>query len=269
MLKKISFKNILVLSSSVILLFLMTGCSAYEMQSNTTGDNQQTYNIDELNSYGDWVYVSPYGEVWRPYAVADWAPFDNGHWSYLNDNWTWVSYEPFGWIVYHYGYWYYDQFYGWVWIPSDNPWMPANVEWLNYDNYVCWAPLPPRGIKYRNPWDDGESSYHPWHVVRSRDFTEGNIHNYILNRPPARDRTDEISITRDAPGRTFVERSTGRNIPDMRTKKETIKFPKRQLQRMVLPDRERERVNENSSRVRERVLINRDEFRRQHPEKRR
>ena len=256
-----------ILLSSFIILFLMTSCATTEMQGNATDNYPQSYNIDDLNSYGEWIYINPYGDTWRPYAVSDWAPFDNGHWSWINDNWTWVSYEPFGWIVYHYGYWYYDSFYGWVWIPSDTPWTPANVMWLTYNDYVCWAPLPPKGVSYREPWERAEN--HPWHIVRSKDFTQVNVHNYFITNPPTRVRTGEVSMTRGEPGRRFIENSVGRNIPDLRAQQENVRLPKRQLQKMVLPDQERTRVNENSPRVRERVLIKRDEFKRQQSRRRR
>jgi hypothetical protein len=247
--------------------FILSSCATTETQSNSTYDNSLNYNVDDLNSYGEWIYVNPYGNVWRPYAVSDWAPFDNGHWSWINKNWTWVSYEPFGWIVYHYGYWYYDPFYGWVWIPSDGPWLPANVTWFNYDDYVCWAPLGPRGIVYRNPWEP--ASFHPWHVVRSRDFTEVNIHNYTIVNPPVKVRTNNVSIIRQQPGRDFIERSVGRNIPDLKTRQETVTLPKRQLQREVLPDQEKTKVNQNSARVKNNVLLKRDEFKRQQSERKR
>ncbi|MCX7916289.1 MAG: hypothetical protein N3A53_08330, partial [Verrucomicrobiae bacterium] len=50
--------------------------------------------------------------------------------------------EPFGWAVFHYGRWYYDDYYGWIWIP-DRIWGPAWVEWRETETYVGWAPLLP------------------------------------------------------------------------------------------------------------------------------
>ena len=35
----------------------------------------------------------------------DWAPYTDGYWAYTDGGWTWVSYEEFGGIVYHYGRW--------------------------------------------------------------------------------------------------------------------------------------------------------------------
>ncbi|MGD8782709.1 MAG: hypothetical protein PVH88_27610 [Ignavibacteria bacterium] len=38
-----------------------------------------------------------------------------------------------------YGYWYDDET---VWIPEDNGWSPAVVQWYEDEKYISWAPLP-------------------------------------------------------------------------------------------------------------------------------
>jgi hypothetical protein len=249
-----------VLLSSLIILFLMTRCSSAYTQ-NSTNDNQQSYNIAELNSYGEWIYVNPYGNVWRPYAVSDWMPFDNGHWVYSNTgNWTWVSYEPFGWIVYHYGNWYDDPFYGWVWIPSDGIWSPANVMWLHYGNYVSWAPRPPRGIVYGRPWEINQAKY--WHVVKFNDFTKENIRNYRVTNL-IRNESGGREIINRQPARQLVERSIGRSVPGVKVQRQTVKLPQRNIERMNLPQQEKTRVDQNTIRVRKEVLVPRDKFNRQ------
>ena len=88
------------------------------------------YDIADLNSYGEWVAVNPYGRVWRPYVAAGWQPFSYGHWIYSDVGWVWVSYEPFGWVVYHYGSWFWSEDEGWVWVPGYGGWSPATVDWL-------------------------------------------------------------------------------------------------------------------------------------------
>ena len=118
-------KKIFVISSFFTMMmsvFLISGCATYQGTATSSMDYSGGYNLNDLNNYGDWIYLSPYGEVWQPFVVSDWMPFQDGHWAYSDNAWTWISYEPFGWIVCHYGYWYDDSFYGWVWIPSNSPW---------------------------------------------------------------------------------------------------------------------------------------------------
>lgn len=256
-------KKMNVLIRNRILLFLIfipllvPGCSSSQSQSYMEGTAQDAYNLADLNGYGEWVSINNYGNVWHPYAVNDWMPFDNGHWVYANANWTWISYEPFGWIVYHYGYWYDDPFYGWVWMPSDGIWSPANVMWTNYGDYIGWAPLAPRGVVYGHPWGTNQNLY--WHVVRTTDFTRDNIRDYrVMN--PIRNENDGREVINKAPDRQFVERSIGRPVPEVTMNRQTIKLPERQIQKMNLPQQENKRVEQNSPRVRKEVIVSREEF---------
>lgn len=98
---------------------------------------------DNLSPYGDWVEVGDYGTCFRPRDVdADWSPYTDGYWSYTDAGWTWISYEDFGDITYHYGRWVRADEVGWCWVP-DYEWGPAWVSWRKSDDYVGWAPLPP------------------------------------------------------------------------------------------------------------------------------
>ncbi|MGB9892995.1 MAG: DUF6600 domain-containing protein [Candidatus Saccharicenans sp.] len=96
----------------------------------------------ELNQYGDWVYVPPYGYVWVPRDVGDdWRPYYNGHWVWVPmTGWTWVPYEPWGWVAFHYGRWHWGIGLGWYWIPT-YVWGPAWVSWWWDYDYFAWAPL--------------------------------------------------------------------------------------------------------------------------------
>ena len=246
----------------VAFLFLFTlSCSTY--QGTTDYSAQGIYNLNDLNGYGDWVYINPYGEVWQPFVVDGWMPFENGHWAFADGNWTWISYEPFGWIVYHYGYWYDDPFYGWVWIPGDGAWSPANVQWLDYGDYICWAPLPPRGVVYGNPWDRDEGRY--WQVVKRNDFTKDDIRDYRVTSP-LRNENGGRNLVERPPDRKLIERSTGKPIPDVNIKHETVKIPQREFHRMNLPPDEHQRVEQHSSQIRNKVLVPRDEFHQHHVE---
>src|SRR5437660_857519 len=73
---------------------------------------------DKLEPYGDWIEVSDYGYCWQPRGVdSDWRPYSDGTWAYTDAGWTWVSDEPYGWAVYHYGRWARVERVGWVWVP--------------------------------------------------------------------------------------------------------------------------------------------------------
>ena len=102
-----------------------------------------SYFYDNLAPYGDWFEDPSYGWCWTPYDVsADWRPYSDGHWEYTDYGWSWASNEIWGWAPYHYGRWFFDDSYGWGWVPGTE-WAPAWVAWRYNDEYVGWAPLPP------------------------------------------------------------------------------------------------------------------------------
>jgi hypothetical protein len=150
----------------------------YNNQNNNQ-DNQSDYdeyNVDDLNQYGEWEDVNQYGRVWRPEVVNNWQPFTNGHWTYDGNDWVWVSYEPFGWIVYHYGSWDFTPEYGWFWIPARDAWSPARVQWIDYGDNIGWAPMRAHNRNWSEPWEN--NNVHPWMVVRTEDFNRENINSY-------------------------------------------------------------------------------------------
>jgi hypothetical protein len=74
---------------------------------------------DSLEPYGEWLEVADYGYVWHPADIDEqWQPYTVGHWVFTDAGWTWVSDEPYGWAVYHYGRWARVQPVGWVWVPE-------------------------------------------------------------------------------------------------------------------------------------------------------
>jgi hypothetical protein len=112
----------------------------------------QTF-YDALSGAGTWIQTADYGYVWQP-QIDDpsWAPYTRGHWAYTQDQWTWVSDEPWGWAVFHYGRWVNLDGVGWCWVPGYT-WAPAWVSWRYGDGYCGWAPLPPDsllGIDYED-----------------------------------------------------------------------------------------------------------------------
>ncbi len=101
---------------------------------------------NSLADDGDWYNTPEYGYVWQPfvaYKTDKWRPYSDGYWAQTDDGWTWVSYENFGWATYHYGRWTRLKDTGWVWVPGYD-WGPGWVSWRTNDDYVGWAPLPPK-----------------------------------------------------------------------------------------------------------------------------
>jgi len=142
------------------------------------------YFYTSLQPYGEWIDVDGL-TVWRPKAVQmDWRPYSIGRWSWTKYGWYWDSYEPFGWAVYHYGRWYYDNYYGWLWMP-DYEWGPAWVEWRYDDYYIGWAPLPPYasfrmdvGIYFSIRWNSHHSY---WNFVRYNHFNHHRVYVYFID----------------------------------------------------------------------------------------
>jgi len=140
---------------------------------------------NSLSQYGEWIELDFGMNVWRPRSVhRDWRPYTIGSWSWTKHGWYWDSYEPFGWATYHYGRWYYDEYYGWIWIP-DYEWGPSWVEWRYDDYYIGWAPLPPYagfriniGIQFSINWN---SHYSYWNFVRYDRFCHNRVHYYIVD----------------------------------------------------------------------------------------
>ena len=101
---------------------------------------------NNLADDGDWYNTPEYGYVWQPSVAVKndkWRPYTDGYWAQTDDGWTWVSYENFGWAAYHYGRWTRLKDLGWAWVPGYD-WGPGWVSWRTSDDYVGWAPLPPR-----------------------------------------------------------------------------------------------------------------------------
>ncbi len=137
--------------------------------------SRDIYGAEDLYGNGDWVYVAPYGNVWRPHVAVDWAPYRYGRWAWEDYyGWTWVSYDPWGWAPYHYGRWF-DYGGRWCWYPgavfgSRHYWSPGIVAWFGWGGggigigvgggwgRMGWVPLAP---------------YDPFHRWWGRDHYRG------------------------------------------------------------------------------------------------
>lgn len=126
-----------------LLVLLLTALTFHLAAPTARADVSVEVFYDSLDAYGDWVEVGDYGYCWAPRDVgSDWRPYTDGEWAYTDAGWTWVSDEPYGWAVYHYGRWLRTESIGWVWVPGEE-WGPAWVSWRRSPEYVGWAPLPP------------------------------------------------------------------------------------------------------------------------------
>lgn len=142
------------------------------------------YFYTELAPYGTWIEINRGVVVWRPTVIRrDWMPYTIGGWVWTSDGWYWDSYEPFGYITFHYGRWFYDDFYGWLWYP-DYEWAPAWVEWRYDNDYIGWAPLHPYaffsisvGIQFTTVY---YTPYYHWHFVTYKHFCDPYVYNYYI-----------------------------------------------------------------------------------------
>ncbi len=151
-------------------------------RSNAQGasiDFQVFYN--ELSPYGTWIDHPEYGYVWMPRVARGFTPYgSNGYWVFTDEGWTWVSNYSWGWAPFHYGRWFYDDFYGPMWVPG-NEWGPGWVTWRRSEGYYGWAPIGP-GISISVAYGSGyDVPYNHWRFVRDRDFGRTNISNYYVN----------------------------------------------------------------------------------------
>lgn len=141
---------------------------------------RDTIGYEDLDDYGHWRVVEPYGPVWVPAVAPGWAPYSYGHWVWIDPwGWTWVDDAPWGFAPFHYGRWVYYQSY-WGWVPGPyyvRPYYaPALVAWFGgpgwgvsfgfgFGGGVGWCPL-----GWREP-------FFPWYGVSRGYFRNVNITN--------------------------------------------------------------------------------------------
>jgi hypothetical protein len=249
-------------------LLVLTGCAA------TTGQQaiaEQSYidDVHYLSEYGVWVDYPPYGAVWQPDVVPDWEPFYYGHWIWTNDGWAWTSYEPYGWLVYHYGNWGFEPGFGWFWVPGDT-WWPARVQWYTFGDYAAWAPIPPPHMVWPDPWAPYDIDI--WIVVHIDHFTYEDIGRHRVRRPVYGERTLSRTVVRQPPDVGKVEKITRSRVSTVRVREQrteiqprtdsrstAVERRERTLKRMVLPRTEKRKVEKHTSQVEREVLNPRSE----------
>jgi len=145
------------------LLIIAAACAALVGTAHARHGHDARVSVDffysSLASYGEWIQIDAGSYVWRPMHVRR------------------------GWRPYLYGRWYYDDYYGWVWVP-DYQWGPAWVEWRYSDDYIGWAPLPPHatfsisiGIHFTRAW---VAPMRYWTFVGCRNFTRPHIAQHVV-----------------------------------------------------------------------------------------
>jgi hypothetical protein len=135
--------------------------------------------VEELDAYGSWQNNPDYGAVWFPTTVeVGWAPYSYGDWVWVDPwGWTWVDSYPWGWAPFHYGRW---AFVGgaWGWCPGpfgyDPFWSPGLVAFVGGGGWglgVGWFPL-----GWREP-------YVPWYRtdIRYRERINFNSVTNVTN----------------------------------------------------------------------------------------
>jgi len=162
----------------------------------------------ELQTFGDWTYVEPYGHVWIPRDImSQWRPYHNGRWVWISTcGWTWLPYESWGWVTYHFGRWQWRVGIGWYWIPT-TVWGPGWVSWYWGNDYCGWAPMSYYGYpgvvidnvyypRYIDPYypsySDGLT------VIRKSQLQASNISQVALDRESVQ-RIGKISLSKNPP----------------------------------------------------------------------
>jgi hypothetical protein len=134
---------------------------------------------EDLDAYGVWREVPPYGWVWTPRSVAaGWAPYHDGHWAWVEPwGWTWIDDAPWGFAPFHYGRWAFAAG-AWVWVPGRlDPNMrpvyaPALVAFVGVGGagMSAWFPLGP-GEVYRPAYPVSEAYVRQINIVHVTDVT--------------------------------------------------------------------------------------------------
>ncbi len=224
-------KNLIFASVIILFSFTLTTEASTNIAHRVGG-----YFYASLSPYGTWIDLG-YGAVaWKPtIIVRTWKPFYQGRWIWTDYGWYWYSYEPFGHIVYHYGRWYFDDYYGWIWIP-DFEWAPAWVEWRYTDTYIGWAPLSPYGtfsisigIHFTRSYS---IHYTNWHYVHVNYFCSPYLTNYYVApkykyriHSKTKYRTDYSyyngRVRNNGIDVSFIEKRTGQRIRQTNIRTET------------------------------------------------
>lgn len=204
-----------------VLVLLLAGCfvrARGEVYDSYESVSPEAFS-PSLDPYGNWLVLPGYGRAWQPaqqYVGADFYPYGTGgRWLYTNAGWVFDSDYPFGWAVFHYGRWYRDVTWGWLWLPGKT-WAPAWVSWRAGGPYIGWAPLGPRGAL-------GSDS---WCFVPTQRFTTGYPRRYSVD---AREYHRAVAVTQPLQARRDAPRGPPASYVSSATRERIVPVPLRQV----------------------------------------
>jgi len=211
---------------------LLAGCGGGGSTAAVTPPPQED-PFPILSGYGTWMNIEGLGDVWHPNVMSDWAPYTNGQWEWTDQGWMWVTDEPFGWVVYHYGNWTRWGATGWVWVPGYE-WSPARVVWYTADDYTCWAPAPPPRVSFPQFYDPGYENV--WVAVPASQFTRTKVGQFRSLPPSIRPGTPRENERARPPDVSVVRRLVREPVRQMTIDRENVRSGQRTLTRVKLRD---------------------------------
>jgi uncharacterized protein DUF6600 len=202
----------------LVVILLMTGAWSSPARAEVSFD----FFYSNLTPHGAWQVSARYGRVWQPRVYnADWNPYYDGHWTYTDVGWTWVSDYEWGAIPYHYGTWVVDPEIGWVWVPG-YVWAPSWVVFRTGPDYIGWAPVSP-GFSIGVSTGFVGRAGGPFVFVSARDFVAPRVRACVVPEVRARlvlNNTRVVNtlvvernvVVNRGPDVRVVERASGRTI---------------------------------------------------------
>jgi hypothetical protein len=223
------------------------GFGDWGVYTNSWADPYWSINFNAtLSGYGQWTWVRGLGKVWRPWVNASWRPYTHGRWVWTSYGWTWVAYEPWGYVPHHYGQWAYCS-YGWVWVPGYT-YTAANVVWVRAGGYVGWYARPPWGWSharhgfrhgYHHGYHDGwGNGYHTGYSDGWRDaryatyvdwqhFGSENVSRHsVSHRIASNNRIDGLA---GGPAQAEIRRRGGTAVPEAEVSRRTVRMDGREI----------------------------------------
>jgi hypothetical protein len=254
------------------------GASDWWVYGPSWSDPHWTVSYDAaLYGYGEWIWVSGLGRVWRPYVANDWRPYTHGRWVHSSMGWTWVAYEPWGYFPHHYGHWALTH-HGWAWAPG-YVYHPARVVWVHWGGYVGWYAAGPPGWShghgyrsgyrhgyghgydngfnhgYNRGYDDGwrnaqYATYVPWRDLSSHDLSRRAVAASRVQRSVPRHR---MQLSPSAPSAAQVRARGAEMVPEVRLSRRTVRVDDRSVQ-VARPEGMADSVSRHAGRTVERAL---------------
>jgi hypothetical protein len=188
--------------------------------------------FDDLDPYGAWYESAQFGVVWRPGVGVGWQPYYQGHWIWTTYGWMWVSYDPFGWATYHYGNWWMDPMLGWVWVPGYQ-WSACPVDWYDGGGWIGWAPVPPPGCAWDDPWNDGGRYRDGWVVVETGKFKQVDVGDNRLSPQKIKSVYRSGAAVREAPKMRSIELATRQSVKQTDVRIDTRRVGNHELRTVV------------------------------------